>query len=125
MTPNVARSPAVSRGASPQPKGLNPQRQTPSPPPPAMPVASGSLPSARQLARVQAAKAEALLAAGQALRSAQEQDTKFAVPGKDAAVVKQFLAQAGMLVNISVHAYNFQAFTTIHAAGHVSAASVG
>ena len=90
-----------------------------------MPVASGSLPSARQLARVQAAKAEALLAAGQALRSAQEQDTKFAVPGKDAAVVKQFLAQAGMLVNISVHAYNFQAFTTIHAAGHVSAASVG
>lgn len=90
-----------------------------------MPVAFGSLPTARQLARVQAAMAEALLAAGQALRSEHEQDTKFAVPGKDAAVVKQFLAQAGMLVNPPVHAYALQGLTKVHAGGDVSAASVG
>lgn len=57
-----------------------------------------TLPSARHLASVLAAKAEALLAAAQAVQKQQEGAAKFAVPGKDAAAVKQYLADAGLLV---------------------------
>lgn len=58
-----------------------------------------SLPIARQLAAILAAKAEALLTAAQSLQQAQEGAAKFAVPGKDAAAVKQYLADAGLLVS--------------------------
>lgn len=88
------------RGSSPQPRGSSPQPQALSPVPQATAVKPASLPSARQLARVKIAKAEALIAAAQALQSTQEDGANFAVPGRNAAVVKHFLAQAGMLVNL-------------------------
>lgn len=110
----VFPSPVRATANSPQPiaataqpavasRGTSPQPLAPSPPPPVTDTASLSLPVARQLARVQAAKAEALLAAAQALKGMQEDSAKYAVPGKDAAVIKQFLAEAGMLVGCSVH----------------------
>ena len=92
----LAQTPVAPKGPSPQPWGSSPQPQ-------ATAVTVASLPSARQLARVKVAKAEALMAAAQALQSTQEDGAKFAVPGRDAAVVKQFLAQAGMLVNLPAH----------------------
>ena len=61
-------------------------------------ASSAILPSARLLSRVQVAKAEALVASAVALSSQQEEAASYALPGKDAAVVKQFLTQAGMLV---------------------------
>ena len=102
---SLAQTPAGPTGPSPQPWGSSPQPQALSPLPQATAVTLPSLPSARQLARVKVAKAEALMAAAQALRSTQAHGAKFAVPGRDAAVVKQFLAQAGMLVNLPGHCH--------------------
>ena len=99
----LAQTPVAPKGPSPQPRGSSPRPQALSPSPQATAVTLASLPSARQLARVKVAKAEALMAAAQALQSTQEDGAKFAVPGRDAAVVKQFLAQAGMLVNLPAH----------------------
>jgi hypothetical protein len=99
----LTQTPAAPKRASPQPRGSSPQPQALSPLPQATAVTLASLPSARQLARVKVAKAEALMAAAQALQSTQEDGAKFAVPGRDAAVVKQFLAQAGMLVQLPAH----------------------
>ncbi|DBA87841.1 TPA: hypothetical protein ACH3X1_004837 [Trebouxia sp. C0004] len=93
----LTQTPAAPRGPSPQPRGSSPQPQALSPSPLATAVKPASLASARQLARVKLAKAEALMAAAQALLSTQEDGAKFAVPGRGAAVVKQFLAQAGIL----------------------------
>ena len=102
---SLAQTPAAPKGPSPQPVGSSPQPQALSHLPQATAVTRPSLPSARQLARVKVAKAEALMAAAQALQSTQEHGAKFAVPGRDAAVVKQFLAQAGMLVNLPGHCH--------------------
>ncbi len=95
---SLAQTPAAPKGPSPQPEALSPLPQ-------ATAATRPSLPSARQLARVKVAKAEALMAAAQALQSTQEHGANFAVPGRDAAVVKQFLAQAGMLVTLREHCH--------------------
>ena len=115
----LAQTPAAPKGPSPQPRGSSPQPQALSPLPQATAVTLPSLPSARQLARVKIAKAEALMAAAQALQSTQEDGAKFAVPGRDAAVVKQFLAQAGMLVNLPAHCHGSTAqMYSTHAASN-------
>lgn len=94
----VAQPAAATRASSPQPRGLSPLPQAPGPQPPAADPLALSLPAARLLAKVQTIKAEALLAAAHAMQDKQEDAAKFAVPGKDAVAVKQFLAQAGILV---------------------------
>lgn len=64
-----------------------------------------TLPTAHQLARILAFKAEALLVASGAIQSQPAPEGRFAVPGKDASAVKQYLAGAGLLVRAaSMHA---------------------
>ncbi|KAL3130482.1 hypothetical protein ABBQ38_008299 [Trebouxia sp. C0009 RCD-2024] len=70
--------------------------QTPTPQPSAV-ASSAILPSARLLCRAQVAKAEGLVACAAAPQNQQEASASYALPGRDAAVVKQFLAQAGVL----------------------------
>lgn len=65
---------------------------------PSAAASSAILPSARLLCRAQVAKAGGLLACAAALQNQQQASASYALPGRDAAVVKQFLAQAGVLV---------------------------
>ena len=63
------------------------------------------LPSARLLFRAQVAKAKALVACAAALQKHQGGSASYALPGRDPTIVKQFLAQAGMLVHLSALAH--------------------
>ena len=87
MLPQVGaqRQSAAAKAPVPEPES------TPQDPQP-------SLPTARQLARVLTLKAEALLVASKAMQSQSDLEARFAVPGKDASAVKQYLAGAGLLV---------------------------
>lgn len=105
----VSRSPPLAEPAAPSttlaPQTVPPaQTQTPTPTSQATTAAAASaiLPTARLLFRVQVARAEALVACAAALQNQQEGSASYALPGRDTAVVKQFLAQAGMLVRLSV-----------------------
>ena len=93
VTPAPAASPAL-KGQSSQPLAPSPALQASDSSTSAM-----SLPAARLLAKVFAAKAGAFLAAGKHMANQQNKAAGYAVPGRDAAVVKKFLAQAGMLVS--------------------------
>ena len=97
----LASSPAVAEPQAAPSTSLAPQApaQTPAPPATTAVAAAAILPSARLLFRAQVAKAKALVACAAALQNQQEGSASYALPGKDAAIVKQFLAQAGMLVH--------------------------
>ena len=106
MSAAAAAPPSTSQTSAAAPSSLQTPAAAATQSQPAAVAASAILPAARLLSRVQVAKAEALAACGAALQGRKEDSASYAVPGKDAAVVKQFLAQAGMLVQI--------AYTVVH-----------
>ena len=97
----LANSPALAARQAAAPTSLThqavPTAQTTTPASQAT-AAAAILPSARLLFRAQVAKAEALVACAAALQDQQAGSASYALPGRDPAIVKQFLAQAGMLV---------------------------
>lgn len=100
----LANIPTLAARQAAAPTSLNrqavPTAQTTTPASEATTAAATSaiLPSARLLFRAQVAKAEALVACAVALQDQQAGSASYALPGRDPAIVKQFLAQAGMLV---------------------------
>ena len=113
----LASSPALAVPQAAAPTSLTPQAMppaqtsTPTPIPSSQATAAAAtsaiLPSARLLFRAQVARAEALVACAAALQKQQGGSTSYTLPGRDPAVVKQFLAQAGMLVHLSALAHVF------------------
>ena len=111
----LANSPALAAPQAAAATSLTPQAvpptQTTTPTPSSQvttaAATSAILPSARLLFRAQVAKAEALVACAAALQMQQEGSASYALPGRDPAVVKHFLAQAGMLVQFQFALFDF------------------